>query len=86
MRQFVEYNSGSQPSQNEEGIYFGLGKDQLESIQVLWPISTKKGKEAWEPLKRNYHLAKLRFNYHLDVTLCENGQLLIGRKKTCSKK
>ena len=75
MQQFVQYSFGEAPSQNERGIYFGLGKDRLESIKVHWPYLNKNGKQV---LTKTYNLSKLRFSRHLDLTLCESGRLLKG--------
>lgn len=59
----VEYVSGSLPSQNEEGIHFGLGADSLKEVIVTWPIKKngktliKKYKVDQKTLaKRNYQL------------------------------
>lgn len=83
MRQYVEYNSGSQPSQNEEGIYFGLGKQRLNQVQVEWPFSNSKDVAKRGPLLKNYSLKNLKFKNHLDLTLCESGKFKIGRKSSC---
>lgn len=72
---FVHYSTSRFPGQNEEGIHFGLGKDKLNEVIVTWPILLK-GKV----LKTSYDLSSLKFKKYLNLTLCESGQLLIGRK------
>lgn len=73
---FVEYTNGPNPSQNEEGIHFGLGEDKLESIEVLWPYS----KLDQRPEATIYNLKKINFKQHLEITLCESGKFLMGKK------
>ena len=75
IQQFVQYSFGEAPSQNERGIYFGLGEDKPQSIEVHWPYI---GKGAKAPLTKTYDLSKLRFLHHLDLTLCENGRIFKG--------
>lgn len=68
----VEYVSGSLPSQNEEGIHFGLGLDTVKEINVTWPL-LKNGKTLVRKYKINQQLLKQK-NYRL--TLHENGSVL----------
>lgn len=82
-RQYVEYASGSQPSQNEEGIYFGLGKLKVDHVKVHWPYSKEVKTSMKAPHVKKYSLKKLKFKNHLDLTLCENGKIMKGRKASC---
>ena len=78
MQQFVQYSFGEAPSQMEEGLYFGIGHDKLESLEVHWPLIHEKKKNLFV---ETYNLAKLRFVRHLNITLCENGRFFRGIKK-----
>ena len=39
-----EYVNGGLPSQNEEGLHFGLGTDALKEIVVTWPVQRQGNK------------------------------------------
>lgn len=67
----VEYVSGSLPSQNEEGIHFGLGTDAIKEINVTWPI-LKNGKTLTRKYKVSDALLKQK-NYR--IVLTEDGHL-----------
>ncbi|WP_127717314.1 CRTAC1 family protein [Halobacteriovorax sp. HLS] len=76
-KRWVEYLTGPQPSQSEFGMHFGLDiKNALESVTVTWPILAKRQL----PLKRVYDLSGLHFDRHQDITLCESGSFILGRK------
>jgi hypothetical protein len=76
-KRWVEYLTGPQPSQSENGVHFGLDlNNPLEKIIVTWPILAKKQ----IPLKRTYDLSKLKFTRHQEITLCESGSYVLGRK------
>jgi enediyne biosynthesis protein E4 len=77
-RRNVEYTYGSLPSQNEEGLLFGLEKDERpEWIEVRWPL-LKKGKSGRQyPLIKRYSLKNLKFKYHMKIELQENGRLQV---------
>ena len=72
MWRIVEYLSGSLPSQNEQGLHFGLGQDSIKEINVTWPI-LKNGKTLVRKYKVSDALLKQK-NYRL--TLTEDGKLL----------
>jgi enediyne biosynthesis protein E4 len=70
---------GPQPSQQEEGLFFGLGdKRGVLKVQVHWPVL-----DGNKPLVRNYDLSKLKFDRHLEITLCESGRTRLGRHSSC---
>jgi hypothetical protein len=78
-RQYVDYSQGGLPPQNEEGILFGLQPgDKIEFIKVRWPY-TKRLNQNRAGLEQIYN-----FQYDLketrDITLCENGDYLIGKR------
>lgn len=78
-RQIVEYSYGGLPPQNEEGILFGLDAgESIEQIRVRWPY-TKKLNQSRAGLEKIYHV-KYDFKETMNVTLCENGEFLIGRR------
>lgn len=68
-----EYVNGGLPSQNEEGLHFGLGADLPKEIVVTWPILYKqngKNKIVRYPINSN-KLKMLKGR----VTLFENGKM-----------
>jgi hypothetical protein len=79
-RKWVSYSYGHMPSQNERGLHFGLGKRTPDHVEVLWPGN--KGKA----LVKKYSLKSLKLKGHQDLTLCENGRMIKGRKGVCRKK
>ncbi len=81
MQQIVQYSFGESPSQLEQGTYFGIGEDHLQSIDVTWPFLDKKKEERPSFLVATYNLSKLRFTKHLNITLCEDGRLFHGIKR-----
>lgn len=79
----VEYNSGSLPSQNEEGVYFAFDKEVPESISVRWPFAVKDRLDRLVPKTTRTNLAKWALQgKHTDLNYCEDGRLL-PRQKNC---
>ena len=70
--------AGAQPSQNEEGVYFGLSQENVKSLKVIWPYLGESG-----ILKKNYDLSRLNLTRHSILTLCESGKILKGKHKNC---
>jgi enediyne biosynthesis protein E4 len=70
---------GPQPSQQEEGLFVGLGtmKEKI-TIQVHWPILKDD-----KPFTNKYDLSKFKFERHLELTLCESGKMRVGRHSSC---
>ncbi len=82
-KRWVEYSSGPFPSQNEEGIVFGIDKDDIPiELMIRWPILSKSGR----PLVKKYSLDKLKFNSYVQVTACESGRLIYKFNGDCSTK
>jgi len=79
-RKWVSYTFGSLPSQSESGVHFGLGRVKPLEVQIRWPFKKSKIKVV------KYDLSSLRFKNHLDLTLCENGKLIVGRWGVCERK
>ncbi len=78
---FHSLQEGPQASQNEAGVHFGIGaNNQVRELVVTWPLLKDE-----KPLVVKYNLSKLKFERHLEVTLCESGKFGIGRSFRCSK-
>ncbi len=83
-RQWVEYSSGYLPSQNEEGILFGLNRgEKLKSLEVRWPILVKARGKLY-PLFVKYNTNNINVYKHTDITVCENRKIKIGRYLNCN--
>ncbi len=79
----VEYNSGSLPSQNEEGAYFSFGKDHPKELIVRWSYAEADRLGRLRPVVQKYNLAKLKLSsHHHEFNLCEDGRIL-ARSKNC---
>ncbi|MGZ3788703.1 MAG: FG-GAP repeat domain-containing protein [Bacteriovorax sp.] len=79
----VEYNSGSLPSQNEEGAYFAFDKETPSFVSVRWSFATTDRQGRTVPLVRKYNLAKFKLKgSHHELNLCEDGRVL-QRSQNC---
>ncbi len=79
-RQNVSYSYGSLPPQNEEGVHFGFAEgDILESVTVRWPYSESLN-QSRAGLEKTYKI-KVKFKDYLNITLCETGYYLVGRRE-----
>ena len=77
---FHSLQEGPQASQNEAGVFFGIGtNNQVKELVVTWPILKDE-----KPLVVKYNLSKLKFERHLEITVCENGKFGLGRSFRCS--
>ena len=80
----VEYNSGSLPSQNEEGAYFAFNKERPLSVEVRWSYAQPDRLGRLVPLVKKYNLEKLKLKgTHHELNLCEDGRVL-ARNKNCN--
>ncbi len=71
----VDYSYGPMNSQNEEGLWFGLGaKEKVESIEVRWPYLVKTKRRKPYPLRKIYSLKK--YQSAQDIVLHEDGSVL----------
>jgi len=78
--QNVAYSYGALPPQNEEGIHFGVTPDEeIINVTVRWPYSTKLN-ENRSSIEKIYSL-KLDIADYMYITLCEEGDYLIGRRE-----
>lgn len=79
----VEYNSGSLPSQNEEGAYFAFDKETPKDVTVRWAYAVKDHLDRLVPEVVKYNLSKLHLKgTHHELNLCEDGRVL-PRTKNC---
>ena len=78
--QNVAYSYGALPPQNEEGIHFGLmAGEEVINVTVRWPFATKLN-ENRSTIEKVYTL-KLDIEDYMYITLCEDGDYLIGRRE-----
>jgi len=83
-RQNVSYSYGALSPQNEEGLHFGLNSgDEIVSVTVRWPYA--KSLNSTRNLMEKKYIIKNEFKDYLNITLCENGDYLIGRRQ-CGEK
>jgi hypothetical protein len=78
-KQVVSYSYGALPPQNEEGIHFGINEgEQIVSVSVRWPYS-KSLNQSRAGLEKTYPMS-IEFKDFLNITLCEDGNYLVGRR------
>ncbi len=78
----VEYNSGSLPSQNEEGAYFSFDKETPKNVMVRWSYANTDRLGRFVPEVVKYNLAKYKLKgSHHELNLCEDGRILPQKKK-----
>jgi len=83
--QVVSYSYGGLMPQNEEGMHFALTeKDKLLGINIIWPYSKNMNNNR-AGIEKSYNLENLYIKNLSEITFCENGKYLIGRKE-CSRK
>lgn len=75
--------SGHQPSQSSSALHFGLDKEKLKKVVVLWPYTYEKIKMNQKPHRVIYDLSKLHFKRGLYLKLCENGKILKTLTSSC---
>ncbi|MBT4792776.1 MAG: CRTAC1 family protein [Halobacteriovoraceae bacterium] len=79
-RQNVSFSYGSLPPQNEEGVHFGINEgESIEKVIVRWPYS-KSLNQTRAGLEVSYKVS-IELADFMNITLCEDGQYLIGRRK-----
>ena len=75
LRKWNELSQGGLASQNQDGVHFGIKEGQIVAgVKVRWPI-LKNGKA----LEKLYSLKGLPVQKYLEVTLCEDGKILMGK-------
>lgn len=80
---FVDYASGSLPSQNEEGLYFAFKDEIPAEVEVRWSFGTEDRLGRVIPLLKKYKLpAASMKGKHSEFNLCDDGRIL-PRKKHC---
>ena len=79
----VEYNSGSLPSQNEEGAYFAFDKETPLFVEVRWSYAIPDRLGRLVPVVKRYNLKNLTLKgTHHELNICEDGRVL-PRDKNC---
>jgi hypothetical protein len=83
-KRWVEYSQGGFPSQNEEGIFFGIPRGmKLRGFKVRFPLKKSEKYSKTDPVEWRFSIDEKDQNQNqLIFTLCEDGQGLIG-KKSC---
>lgn len=82
---FHELSYGALPSQNEEGLHYGLPQgEHLQWIEVTWPYSESgQGKIIPTGMKKKYVVKDLASSRSQEFTLCDDGRWFKGRRQTC---
>lgn len=79
-KQVVSYSYGALPPQNEEGVHFGINEgERVVSVSVRWPYS-KSLNQSRAGLEKTYPIS-LDFTDFMNITLCESGNYLVGRRE-----
>lgn len=79
-RRWVEYTQGGLPSQNEDGVHFGIGEGvKVVGVKVRWPFVKKIGFNSGEVLEKLYSLKGFPDKDYLEITVCEDGKVLQGK-------
>ncbi len=79
-RRWMETVQGGLPSQNESGVLFGLSAGvEVVGVKVRWPYVQRTGMGSGTVLEKLYSLKSIPTREHLEITLCENGQVLPGK-------
>lgn len=77
-KQIVSYSYGGLPPQNEEGLIFALNQgENIEYVKVRWPY-TRSLNQNRAGLEKIYRIKK-EYLEAVNITLCENGDYLVGR-------
>lgn len=79
-RRWTEYSQGGLPSQNEEGVLFGVSEGtQVLGLKVRWPIVKTGGLSSGQVLEKLYSLGEFISQDKIEVTVCEDGKILNGK-------
>lgn len=79
-KRWAEYTQGGLPSQNEDGVHFGVGENfEIKGIKVRWPIAKKNGSNLGPAIEKLYSLVGLEQKPYLQVTVCEDGRFYMGK-------
>lgn len=79
-RRWNELAQGGLPSQNEEGVLFGITSDvDVAGVKVRWPVLKKGGFSNGEVLEKLYPVKAYLKGNHVELTLCEDGKILSGK-------
>ena len=79
-RRWLEYSQGGLPSQNESGIFFGVGEGvEVVGIKVRWPLLRKGGYNSNEVVEKLYSVKDFPDRDFQEFTVCEDGKILSGK-------
>ncbi|MCP4913131.1 MAG: VCBS repeat-containing protein [Oligoflexia bacterium] len=82
----VQSVAGNLPSQNEEGEFITLFKDEdIAKIKVTWPYLTLNTPEKREVYTKTYIKSLRPFVGKNLIVLCENGRVYGDRVKSCNE-
>ncbi len=82
-RRWVEFSQGGLPSQNEMGVHFGVDAGtKVVGVKVRWPYVETKGARLGQINEKLYSLVSVQSKKLTEITLCEDGKILFG-KKSC---
>jgi hypothetical protein len=76
-KRVVDFSYGGLSSQNQEGLWFGMGDQEAPlSIEVRWPLVKKDRLGRSYPLRRVYKISNLSFKKKVSLILLESGRFL----------
>jgi enediyne biosynthesis protein E4 len=79
-RRWVEYTQGGLPSQNEEGVLFGVSEGvEVVGVKVRWPFVQKSGFGQGNVIEKLYSLKGYQEKDLIEITVCEDGKVLSGK-------
>ena len=79
--QIVSHSYGGLSPQNERGLSFGMPvNEKVLSLKIIWPYSSSVNNSR-SGLEKTYNLKNLVINNLTEVTFCESGRYLIGRRE-----
>ena len=76
-KKIVDHSYGGLSSQNQEGLWFGMGENEAPlSLEVRWPIVKKDRLGRSYPVRKIYKLSNLSFKKQISLILLESGRYL----------
>jgi len=76
-KRVVDFSYGGLPSQNQEGLWLGIGENEIPlEVEVRWPLAKKDRLGRSYPLRRVYKLRNLSFKKSISIILLESGRYL----------
>lgn len=79
--QVVSHSYGGLSPQNERGVNFAMPvNEKVLRLNIIWPYS-KSANNTRSGMEKSYNLKKLNIGKLTEVTFCESGRYLIGRRE-----